>query len=179
MRQQHLFREKVLNEFGGSLFKKGQRKVARPLSTKRPIHLVLKAKSANLLLRNRITIQKRAEKLGRKFGIKLYAVAVQADHIHVALRISSRRMYSAWIRSLTGTLSRAIKGLKWKLRPYTRISRWGKEFRRLAEYLDFNDQEAELIIGAWRDIEIFKLNFYDDWPCLGSTARKLTKSWGR
>ena len=159
MKQQHLFRKKVLNEFGGSLFKKGQRKVARPLSTKRPIHLVLKAKSANQLLRSRITIQKRAEKLAQKFGIKLYAVAVQADHIHVALRISNRRMYSAWIRSLTGTLSRAIKGLNWKLRPYTRISRWGKEFRRLAEYLDFNDQEAELITGAWQVLESFEQRF--------------------
>lgn len=156
MKQQSLFADKILNEFGGSLLKKGKRKSARPLNIKAPIHLVLKAEDSIQMFRHDKLIRGQINRLCFKFGIKVYSIAVHEDHVHCVIKLSSRRFYRAWIRSLTGILTRRINGLKWRLRPYTKIMKWGKQFKNALAYLKFSNDEALFIKHAWDRLEQFE-----------------------
>ncbi len=171
MKQQSLFIEKVKLEFGGSL-NKGKRKGARPLNLKAPIHLVLKAEDSLQLFRNTDFIKSQTEKLSAKFGVKVYSIAIHEDHIHGVFSFPNRIIYRGWIRSLTGVLSRKVAGLKWRLRPYTRILTWGKQYKSVLGYLKFNHDEAEFIREAWERVEHFENSlasqFSDYYKCDGT-----------
>jgi REP element-mobilizing transposase RayT len=160
MKQQSLFADEVKNEFGGSLLKKGKRKGARPLNLKAPIHLVLKAEDSIQLFQKSGLIKNQFKKLSLKFGVKVYSLAVHEDHIHGVVKVPSRRLYRAWIRSLSGTLCRQIKGLKWRLRPYTKIITWGKQFRNTLAYIKFNHNQSEFLEKAWSRFKQFESGLY-------------------
>jgi len=145
MKQLKLFTENLAREFGGVL-NKGRRKTARPLDRKRSLHLVLKATSPFLLLRRRRDIEQEIHRMSRRFGIKLHRIAVHADHIHLSVQIPSRILYCRWIRGLTAQLVRRIAGLKFALRPYSRVVNWGREFNAVCNYIFVNFQEGDFIL---------------------------------
>lgn len=147
MRQLNLFKEKIQREFGGSLLL-GKRKAARPIDTKKSIHLVLKAKNSFALLRNKKTVEETLRKYAQKFGLTIYALGVQADHIHLEIKVPSRELYVRWVRAITSVLVSKIKGLKWKLRPYTKILSWGKQFQKVKRYIFTNQKEGEFLAQA-------------------------------
>jgi REP element-mobilizing transposase RayT len=147
MKQFKLFKEIVNLCFGGTTLK-GKRKVARPLDSKRPIHLILKATNPFLLLRNRQLIGNVLSYFNEKFGVKVYEYAIQADHIHLCAKIPNRPLYRAWIRAVTSTLVRKIPGLKWNLRPYSKIASWGRQFKILIEYIKDNHRCGEFVVNA-------------------------------
>ena len=147
MKQLALMSIKKTNEHGGSLAR-GRRKVRRPLASRRPIHLVLKARNSFVLLKNRKLVSALIEKMCRRFGIQLYQVAVHADHVHLTLQIAERSSYVKWIRAVTGALVLKCANLSWKLIPYTRIASWGRDFLNLKNYLTFNEREGDFIIEA-------------------------------
>lgn len=144
MKQMKFKLQKPSTSFGGSLLKPGRRKTARPLAFKKPLHLVLKATDAVTLFHHRAVISTQIKKLSARFGIRVYSSAIQADHIHLNLRLFNRDLYRKWIRALTGTLARRIPRLKWRLRPFTRIMSWGREFSKVKTYLQKNQWEANL-----------------------------------
>jgi REP element-mobilizing transposase RayT len=121
--------------------KKGKRKEKRPLSTKHPIHLVLKS-SKNDLKCNEREILKWWSRFCRQFGIKCYRVVVNRDHLHAVVRIHSAHLFTRFVRAFSGTLARCLK-IKWLNRPATRIGHWGRDFKRLLQYLKLNLFEAE------------------------------------
>src|SRR5437868_4207923 len=150
-------------EFGGSLLE-GKRKVARPLSTKVPIHLILKSKGlpsstdkptkkCTLFNPRNRELKKIIRTYANKYQITIYDMALNWSHIHLAVRIPSRAAYLAFIRTLTAKLifyfSRLIKqkltGL-FSLRPYTRILSWGRELKTVLDYIILNQLEAQGII---------------------------------
>lgn len=139
MRQTSLFKVPELKH-GGELAR-GKRKNRRPLCPKRPLHLVLKARSSNLY-NNSSWIEKDARRLALKFHLTVYSLAVNFDHIHFALRIPGRRQYAAFLRSFTGLLARKLGAGLWKLLPFTRVLAWGKDFRQVLAYLRKNREEA-------------------------------------
>lgn len=130
MKQLALLNQKIQNQFGGSL-QVGRRKAARPLAIKKSIHLVLKAADGSRLLRKRAVVRAVLKKFGAKFGVKIYSLAVHDNHIHVSLKIHSRHAYRKWIRATTSRLVARVSGLKFTLRPWTRILAWGHAFRRI------------------------------------------------
>lgn len=145
-------------------------KQKRPLATNRPIHLVLKTTSSIILLRNGKTVQTTISRLAKRFGITVYQVAVHADHVHLAIRIPQRKAYTGWIRSLTGVLARQIHGLKFRLRPYTRIASWGKSFQILKTYILGNQHEADFIVQAHEQMEAFAEKALSCWnECISAT----------
>jgi len=158
MKQLNLFKEKLTCEFGGAL-NKGRRKTARPLDSKRSLHLVFKCTNPFLLLRRRDEIEKEIFRMSHRFGLKVYRIAVQADHIHLSVRIPSRVLYCRWIRGLTSRLVQRIPGLKFALRPYSRIVSWGREFKAIGKYIFANFQEGDFILRchlhmeSWREAE--------------------------
>ncbi len=141
-------------EFGGSLLE-GKRKTKRPLSTKHPLHLILKSSCRGVFNPGNISLEKLIHSQARKFGIKIYELALNWSHIHFILKIESRKDYNKFIRSLTAVLAKRIRKLKphleviFELRPFTRIISWGRDFKRVLEYALLNQMEAfGLVIRA-------------------------------
>lgn len=126
--------------YGGDLIE-SKRKMQRPLSSKKALHLVLKAGKPVLYL-HKAWIEKEIQRLGKKFQICVYKTAVNFDHVHFALRISSRKNYISFIRSLTGILARKLGKNLWKLLPFSRVVSWGRDFQKLLKYLEKNQKEA-------------------------------------
>ena len=139
-------------EFGGSLLQ-GKRKTARPLSTKQPIHLVLKSTHSRPFLPSNRKLEKLFRTQAQKYGLKIYDLALNWSHIHALITIPSRQAYHAFIRTLTAAIvkvlslswGKSLKGLL-DLRPFTRILSWGREFTSVRGYLELNQMEARGLI---------------------------------
>jgi REP element-mobilizing transposase RayT len=120
----------------------GKRKKARPLYKKRPIHLILK--SRYILVTHSDWIRERIEDYAKRFGIRVYKLAVCGDHLHFAIQIPGREYYKKFIRALTGIIARTMgKGI-WSLLPYTRIASWGRDFQNLLAYIQKNEDETQI-----------------------------------
>ena len=162
MKQQlFLFKESLNKTHGGSKAK-GKRKTLRPLSTKQPIHLILKANNPFQLLRNRESVEQPIQKYSRKFGITIYELAVQADHIHLSIKIPSRDLYRRWIRAITAVLTLKMKKLKWLLPPFTRIGTWGRDFKRLGHYIQNNKNDGSFILHCHERIDRLREQWMGD-----------------
>lgn len=147
MKQLKLFNESISKEFGGSLLK-GKRKKKRPIDTRKPMHLVFKAKNPDKLLREVKPVRQMICKYANQVRLKIFSIAVHADHIHICLRVDDRTSYVKWVRALTSRLVQLLPGLKWALRPYTRIMEWGRDLKRVISYLTKNRNEARIIVDG-------------------------------
>lgn len=166
MRQIELIKNINLKFFGGSLLK-GKRKSLRPLSNRHPIHLVMrseKAKGRASFFRFKRLIEGVLNKNAKKFGVRIYHVAIQSNHIHLILRIFNRQTYRKFICALTGTIAHLVSrgaGLKkqnrsfWVARPFTRIITWGREYRYVVGYLLQNKLEAIGFISYKQRIDYY------------------------
>lgn len=125
---------------GGSL-QKGRRKTRRPLSSKKPIHLVLKARKNNLY-QNKKILHEQIQKFQKRFEIKIYSSAVHFDHVHLLIQVKGRASYNAFVRSLSVEVAKKLGAGIWKLPPFTRMAEWGREFHRLWRYLQKNRVEV-------------------------------------
>jgi REP element-mobilizing transposase RayT len=176
MKQQKLFNDPVELKFGGSLLK-GKRRSRRPLSHKRPIHLVLKATSTLQLLRHTKQVEQTLSYISKKFGVRVYSSATHADHIHLAILTPNRTQYVRWVRALTSLLCQRIRGLKWRLRPFTRISAWGKAFQRLKNYIFGNKQQGNFIVEGHATLDRLRQEaaelFATEVKRAGGTARAV------
>lgn len=105
MKQMKLMNIKTKDFHGGELVV-GKRKCARPLCTRKPIHLVLKANKRVNLFKNSKVVKTAIHKYAVLCGMKIYSLSVQSDHIHLCIRIHDRSLYKKFIRSLTGVLAR-------------------------------------------------------------------------
>ncbi len=134
-------------EFGGSLLE-GKRKVKRPLSTKHPIHLILKSSLRGVFSPGNKSLDNLIRSQCEKFGIKIFNLAFNWSHVHLLIQIENRQDYVRFIRSLTSLLSQKIRSAKpdiedvFTLRPFTRIISWGRDFKRALEYQVLNQLEA-------------------------------------
>jgi hypothetical protein len=146
-RQIPLFNDKRLAAFGGSRLK-SHPKQARPLSTKAPIHLVLRSENARGA-RSFLRVPKKArgifEKTCAKRGIRIYRYANVGNHFHVILRLTKLFQWKPFIRELTSRLAALVDGPAkfWTGRPFTRLLHgWGKNFRTAINYVVLNQMEA-------------------------------------
>jgi len=138
MRQSSFFPKQPL--FYGGELSKGKRKTARPLAIKRPLHLILKAKR-NLYI-DKVFIESEVRCQAKKFGLRVYDLAIAFDHIHILTKIPGRREYKAFIRVLTAILVRELGWGLWLLLPFTRIVSWGRDFLGVRKYIEKNRKEA-------------------------------------
>lgn len=136
------------DRFGGSLLK-GNPKTPRPLDSKLPIHLVLRARESTLRLpKNFGRVDRYVYLTAKKYGVRIYEFANVGNHMHLVLKISDRRLWSAFIRELTGRIAQTARGPApgrfWLFRPFTRIVRgWKNAFRAARNYVYFNRLEAD------------------------------------
>lgn len=98
--------------FGGALLD-GKRKSLRPLSSKDAIHLVLRSEWATgrdsfLTRRHQPQVNRLLVHFAKKFGVRIYQKAINGNHIHLLVRISSRKLYRAFIKAVAGKIASQI-----------------------------------------------------------------------
>ncbi len=136
--------------FGGSLLKNSHAKTKRPLESKLPIHLVLRANRGGM--RSPKSFQAVNEMVygtARKYGVKVYEYANVGNHLHLLIKLPHIRRWLAFIRELTGKIALKMGGRKfWKQRPFTRIvAGWKRAYRIAKQYVHLNTLEAEGFIS--------------------------------
>jgi hypothetical protein len=136
----------------------GKRKLDRPLSTKRPIHLVLRAQQARgkwsfLGFKNRVEVERIVRRQARKFGVIIQDFANVGNHLHIRVRAGSRAGFQAFLRSITCLIARKVTGARrgfklgkkfWDGLAYTRVLKSYREELNLRGYFIANRQEAAL-----------------------------------
>jgi REP element-mobilizing transposase RayT len=151
-------------EFGGELLI-GKRKSKRPLSTKNPIHLVLRADLKGVFNPTNRSLQKLIQSTAQEFQIKTYDFAINWSHIHLVIKLKDREDYTKFIRVLTSRLSMKVNRVMkdklekenstsrqieipklFTLRPFTRILSWGKDFKNALDYQILNQMEARGLV---------------------------------
>lgn len=100
--------------FGGQFLHK-KRKRRRPLSTKEPIHLVMRSSwamgnHAFTRPQNKKAIEAITTSLAKKYGVRIYQKAIVSNHLHFVLRIQNRDSYKGFVRLLTGKIASHIMG---------------------------------------------------------------------
>lgn len=146
-----------LKSFGGD-FNQGKRQTARPISTQRPMHVVIKSTKA--VGRLSFSIHQRhldqsLRKTSMKWGVQIRKAAWVRNHVHLILQFGSRTQYQGWIREFTAAIVHVLKARNQKYsdlinqltqffdhRPFSRIVEWGKDFKNALEYLTLNQLEA-------------------------------------
>ncbi len=133
----------------------GKRKTERPLDTKSPIHLMLKASKAKgqlsfLYKQNEQHVRHIIEKQARKFFVKIRDYANVGNHLHLEIEITARKEFKQFLRSITCMIARKITGARkgkkfgkfWDHLAFTRIVRSYKEQQLLERYIMANKFEA-------------------------------------
>ena len=134
---------------------KGKRKLERPLSLKRPIHLVLRATRAKgtwsfLASAHKEWIHRLLRKKARKFGVTLADYANVGNHLHLKVKIHNREGFQNFLRSITSQIARKItgarrgvvKGAFWDGLAFTRVLKSYREELYLRGYIMANYLEA-------------------------------------
>lgn len=149
--------------YGGELRKKKKGRGFRPLSTKDPLHLVLKA--AQNRLRNKSLRSPQSFKLlieiinkfAKHFAVKIVQLSVQNDHIHLLIRTSRRKHYQHFFRVVAGQIAQRFEKtgllarvtdtpILWKYRPFSRVVKGWKSYKIVRDYIQLNEKEALGII---------------------------------
>lgn len=94
--------------FGGSLLK-SHPKVKRPLATKFPIHVVLRANSSKLRLpKTYFKVNQLIQKTAKKYGIKIYKMANVGNHLHLLIKLSKLDLWKGFIRELSSKIAALV-----------------------------------------------------------------------
>ncbi len=151
---------KQLTLFQNKIYQK--RKVARVVSTKQFMHIVMKARFP-VLRQNHEFIKTIIKKEQIHWGIKIKNIAIQPDHIHLCVKVSSRIVFFNFMRVVAGVIGKKLlrrintnqkvfvrKGIYkqfktfWKQRVWTRIVHFGKDLRGVLLYIAQNPFKAGL-----------------------------------
>jgi hypothetical protein len=164
MKQTNLFeyfdQSRIRKRYGrtqhGGLKTIGHRKLERPLSSKKWIHLVLKSDKAKgklsfLTPQNQMLIRRILKAKSRKFGIKIADGANVGNHLHLKIRIRDRKSFQKFLKSVTCLIARKITGAKrgkkfgrfWQGLAFTRVLTSALEELNLKGYIQANRIEAQ------------------------------------
>jgi REP element-mobilizing transposase RayT len=133
-------RVKKHQAFGGTLLKKAKNRHDRPVSSKHPMHLVLKSTQAKGRFGfgtsvNAKKIRSIVDDHCTRYGVKKIQYSNNFNHLHLMVKFPSRRIYLKFIRSLTASIALAVSGASklkslksifggkkfWDFRPYSRV----------------------------------------------------------
>lgn len=140
------------DQFGGALLK-GNPKGKRPLESKFPILLTMRAQKSVLRLPKTYKIVRECiDSTAKKYGVKVYEDANVGNHLHLVIKLHRISLWAPFIRELSGRIAQQLEEILhlempakfWKFRPHTRIIRgWQKAFRIALDYIFLNQMEAE------------------------------------
>src|SRR5258708_2433692 len=106
--------ELARSEHGGSV-RRGQRKLERPVSTRRPMHVVLSSRKAEgvwSLRRHDRAVRVALRSMARRFGVRVYDYANVGSHLHLLVRVRRREAFQGFLRSFAGIVARRVTGAR-------------------------------------------------------------------
>jgi REP element-mobilizing transposase RayT len=140
------------------------------------MHLVLRSTLARgvwsfVRPRNRDLVNRVLSKHAAVTGVELKGIGNAGNHLHLRIKVSSRKQYFHFIRAVAGELALKIKktpntaaGLSpnrnfWDRRPFSSIVSSYQYAARLMDYIKINELEghghtrafAKLLVQKWRD----------------------------
>ncbi|MBL7671191.1 MAG: transposase [Bdellovibrionaceae bacterium] len=171
--------------FGGALLK-GNPKTRRPISTKEPIHLVLKSKFAfgprSMLQRYNVNkIEEIVRKQAKKCGLRIYHFVNVGNHLHLVIKLHDRKGYAKFIRALSGLIARHVlkkergptrnelsdenrasrKMSFWVARPFTRLIAWGRDYNHVARYMEKNRDQSRQDTPSYKKVVAWGFDIID------------------
>jgi REP element-mobilizing transposase RayT len=114
------------------------------------MHVVLKS-SDSYLLKNEKRVRQILQKFSYRFFVRLYAVSVNTNHIHLCVLAKTREGFHHFERAVAGaiaiTISSCHKGKPllssfWEQIIYSRLVSWGRDFENTLLYIQKNLLEA-------------------------------------
>lgn len=138
----------------GGCDSRGHRKLERPLSTRKPMHLLLKSDKAKGTLslraaKNRIYIRELLKEKAQKFGVRIHEQINMGNHLHLKLSITSRELFQKFLKAITAMIARFVTGARkgkrfgrfWQGLAFTRVLQTTKEELYLRGYFQANALE--------------------------------------
>lgn len=134
----------------------GKRKTARPIATNRAMHVIIRSSHAKgqwsfRSRRNAPAIKALVSRFARQFGVRFYHWSINSNHLHFAIRPSTRAGLTGFLSALSGGVSQVVTGARkgkalgfrfFDHIPFTRIVEWGRAFKNLLAYVQLNVDEA-------------------------------------
>jgi REP element-mobilizing transposase RayT len=168
--QLHLFSGRLGLEFSrgehGGASACGRRKLERPVSARRPIHVTLHSANARgdwSLRRHQDAVHETLRRCARQSGVRVYDFANVGSHLHLLLRARRRGAFQRFLRSFAGIVARKITGAKrgrplrggpfWSALAWSRIVAWGRDYWGVRHYIFRNRIEATDGAGIRRALE--------------------------
>jgi REP element-mobilizing transposase RayT len=146
--------ELARTQHGGQV-RRGQRKLERPVSTRRPMHVVLtshRARGGWSLRKHDRAIRQVLRRMARRFDVRVYDFANVGSHLHLVLRARRREGFQGFLRSFVGIVARRVTGAE-RARPrgpffdglaWSRVVSWGRDYWGLRNYVFRNEIEGAL-----------------------------------
>ena len=107
--------------------KYNKRKVARAISLRGANHVVLKT-HRHILRKNTPKVRTLIRETQDRFGIKICALSIMSNHIHLVFKVSSRKQFADALRFLAGAIAFKVAQAKfWQARAWSRPLKWGKD----------------------------------------------------
>jgi REP element-mobilizing transposase RayT len=138
---------------------KGKRKTARPFSSKKPIHVVMRATKAKgpmalWTLKNAKIVAAIVKKRAKASDIRIYQFSNNGNHLHILLRSKHKRDFQNFLKTVAGQIAQmmtkarrgAPKGKFWDALTFTRLGDWQRAYENLKDYVLQNLYEAAGVI---------------------------------
>ncbi len=133
----------------------GKRKTARPISTKKWSHLVLKSKKAKGPLslshpKNITQVKYILRKQASKHGVEITDYVNMGNHLHLKVKPHSRVGFQKFLKSTTAMIARKVTGARkgfefgkfWDGLAFTRVIQSSYELFQLKGYFEANRLES-------------------------------------
>src|SRR6185437_15129344 len=91
---------------GGQLAK-GKRKTARPIATKRPMHLTMRAHGRGMHTHAK-AIQECWQRLAKANLVRVYEFSNNDNHLHFLIRAKHRAGFKSFLRGLAGRIAQLV-----------------------------------------------------------------------
>jgi REP element-mobilizing transposase RayT len=145
--------ELTRTQHGGDI-RRGQRKLERPVSTRRPMHVVLTSRRARgpwSLRKHDRAVREVLRRMARRFDVRIYDFANVGSHLHLVLRARRREGFRGFLRSFAGIVARRVTGAE-RANPsgpffdglaWSRVVSWGRDYWGLRHYVFRNQIEGD------------------------------------
>src|SRR6266404_7413017 len=155
--------ELARTEHGGAV-RRRRRKLERPVSVRRPMHVVLSSHRARgpLSLREHDrAVRDALRAMAHRFGIRIYDFANVGTHLHLLIRARRRESFQGFLRSFAGIVARRVTGAR-RGHPsgpffsgiaWSRIVGWGRDYLGVRHYVFRNQIEGALGMHVRRALE--------------------------
>lgn len=144
---------------GGPL-RTGKRKSARPIATRRPMHVIVRSQRARgkwCFLRSGRAVETALSRTAKRFHVRIYRFQNVGNHLHLAVQVSRREDFQNFLRVFLQAVAFSVAGARkgnpigrfWDGLACSRVVEWGRDWRNLMNYFEKNRFEA---LGMPRDV---------------------------